>query len=135
MKIKIINIRYHVQKRLAKLIMKTFIFLLCTTALGFTHGIGFSQEKITIDLDKEVTIHEIFKIIKNQTEYRFIYPEDLFEKTANVKLKKGVINLNELLIQARQIVKKWKILMFLSYIAEIITFIVMIIILIMVIFV
>ncbi len=43
--------------------------------------------------------------------------------------------MNEMITEATRIVKKWKLIMFLSYIVEIITFIVMIIILIMVIFV
>lgn len=100
MEIKIINIRHHVQKRLAKLLMKAFFFLLCTTVLGFTPKTSFSQVKITINADKNVTIHEVFRIIKNQTEYRFIYPEDLFENIPNIKLKKGTISLDKLLNQS-----------------------------------
>lgn len=100
MEIKIINVRYQVQKRLAKLIMKAFFFLLSTVVLGFTPSASFSQAKIIIDADKKVTIHEVFRIIKNQTEYRFIYPENLFENAPDVKLKKGSISLDKLLIHS-----------------------------------
>lgn len=100
MEIKIINVRSNFRKRLLILIMRTFIFLLCTTVFGFSSVTGFSQEKIVIDEDKEVTVHEVFKLIKDQTKYRFIYPEALFEKIPKVKLKKGSISLNQLLDQS-----------------------------------
>ena len=65
-------------------------------------------------------------------QYLVMIGTSLIEEGQSFDLRKA---LNELLIEARYMVKKWKILTFLSYIAEIITFIVMIIILIMVIFV
>ncbi len=97
MKNKFINVRSFIRKRLLILIMKTFIFLLCTTVFGFTTEISFSQDKIIIDSDKEVFIDEVFRIIKKQTEYRFLYPEGLFEDVPKVKLKKGIIKLSTLL--------------------------------------
>ena len=65
-------------------------------------------------------------------QYLVMIGASLIEEGKSFDLRKA---LNELLHNAANIVKKWKKLMFLSYIAEIITFIVMIIILIMVIFV
>ena len=65
-------------------------------------------------------------------QYLVMIGTSLIEEGKSFDLRKA---LNELLIDARQMVKKWKWLTFLSYIAEIITFIIMIIILIMVIFV
>ncbi|TXD45802.1 TonB-dependent receptor [Polaribacter sp. IC073] len=80
--------------------MRIFTFLLCSTVFGFTTGNSFSQKKITIDRDKEISIHEVFKIIKNQTDYRFLYPENLVEDSPKVKLRKGIIKLSKLLEQS-----------------------------------
>jgi TonB-linked SusC/RagA family outer membrane protein len=77
--------------------MRTFIFLLCTTVFGFNSVKSFSQENITITTDKVVTVHEVFRIIKKQTKYRFIYPEKLFENAPKVALKKGTILVKKLL--------------------------------------
>ncbi|ANW95391.1 hypothetical protein AXE80_03460 [Wenyingzhuangia fucanilytica] len=79
------------------MIMKTFIFLLCTTVFGLTTEKTFSQEQIVIDTDKEVSVDEVFYLIQTQTKYRFLYPEDLFEEAPRVKLKKGIIPLSNLL--------------------------------------
>ena len=53
--------------------------------------------KITIDKDKVVTIDEVFDILREQTNYTFIYQEDLFKKTPLVTLKKGTMRANKLL--------------------------------------
>ena len=65
-------------------------------------------------------------------QYLVMIGTSLIEEGKSFDLRKA---LNEMITDATRIVKKWKLLMFLSYIVEIITFIVMIIILIMVIFV
>jgi hypothetical protein len=80
--------------------MRTFIFLLCTTVFGLSPVNSFSQEKINIDSNKEVSIHQVFRIIKNQSNYRFLYPEDLFKDAPKVKLKKAVIEISKLLEQS-----------------------------------
>lgn len=97
MKIKFINIRCFIRKRILFNTMKSFIFLLCTTVFALNAENGFSQKEIKIDVDKEVSIDEVFKIIKKQTDYRFIYPEDLFKGLPKVQLKKGIIQLKQLL--------------------------------------
>ncbi|MEL1254124.1 SusC/RagA family TonB-linked outer membrane protein [Flavobacterium sp. DGU38] len=97
MKIKLIVVVSHARKRLLMTIMKTFILLFCTTAFGFSSGNAFSQEKISIDKDKLVSVDEVFKIIKKQTKYLFLYPDDLFIDSPKVQLKKGKIDLNQLL--------------------------------------
>lgn len=81
-------------------IMKTFILLLCTTFLSFTTEKSFSQEKVTIDVDKVVSVDEVFNIIQNQTKLRFLYPQDLFINTPKIQLKKGVIQVSKLLEQS-----------------------------------
>jgi TonB-dependent starch-binding outer membrane protein SusC len=100
MEIIFINLRSLVRERLLFVIMRTFIFLLCTTVFGFTPNNSFSQENITINADKVVSVNEVFRIIKNQTKYRFLYPEKLFEDSPKVELKKGNITLEKLLDQS-----------------------------------
>lgn len=79
-------------------IMRTFIFLFCTTVFSFSTGNIFSQNaKIVIQTDKIVTVDEVFDIIIKQTNYNFIYQEDLFKNTPKVSLKKGIIKANDLL--------------------------------------
>ncbi|WP_377974024.1 SusC/RagA family TonB-linked outer membrane protein [Arenibacter antarcticus] len=80
--------------------MKAFIFLLCTTVFGFTTEKSFSQVKISIDVDKVVSVDEVFEIIQDQTKYRFLYPADLFANAPKVQLKKGEIGVDELLKQS-----------------------------------
>ncbi|WP_196216459.1 SusC/RagA family TonB-linked outer membrane protein [Flavobacterium sp. LC2016-01] len=78
--------------------MRTFIFLFCTTIFGFSPVNLFSQNtKVVIAADKTVSVDEVFDIIKQQTDYTFIYQEDLFKKLPKVHLKKGKIKVNDLL--------------------------------------
>ena len=72
-------------------IMKTFIFLLCTTVFSFNVENSFSQEKVTIDKDQLVKVDRVFKIIQKQTNFDFIYPRGLFRNNPKVELKKGEI--------------------------------------------
>jgi TonB-linked SusC/RagA family outer membrane protein len=53
--------------------------------------------KIKIDIDKVVTVDEVFKIISDQTDYKFIYQDNLFINAPKVHLKKGIIKANKLL--------------------------------------
>jgi len=57
----------------------------------------FSQEKVTINKDQLASVDEVFKIIKKQTNYRFIYPKSLFKNTSKVKLIAGEIKVTKLL--------------------------------------
>ncbi|MDD7888011.1 TonB-dependent receptor [Flavivirga sp. 57AJ16] len=78
--------------------MRTFLFLLCTTAFGFTSSNVLSQNaKINIEANKTVTVDEVFDIIMSQTDYTFIYQIDMFKDFPKVKLEKGVIRANKLL--------------------------------------
>src|SRR5690606_5008178 len=99
MEIKLINVRSLIRKRLLLMIMRTFIFLLCTTVFSFNTETTLAQEKVTIDVDKEATIDEVFEIIIDQTKYRFLYPEDLFKDAPKVQLKKSTIRVDKLLSQ------------------------------------
>jgi len=104
MEIKLINARSNpmeigINKRLLLMIMRTFIFLLCTTVFSFNTETTLAQEKVTIEVDKEATIDEVFEIIIDQTKYRFLYPKDLFKGAPKVHLKKGTIRVDKLLNQ------------------------------------
>ena len=100
MEIKLINVRSLFRKRLLIMIMRTFIFLMCTTLFSFTTENSFSQEKVRIEKDQLVTIDQVFKIIKQQTEYNFLYPKNLFKNKPKVQLKKGEILVTKLLEQS-----------------------------------
>lgn len=98
MKFKLTDVLFYFRKRLIINIMRTFIFLFCTAIFGFTPANLFSQNvKVVIPADKTVTVDEVFDIIKQQTNYTFIYQEDLFKKLPKVHLKKGKIRVNDLL--------------------------------------
>ena len=98
MKIKFINILFRKREWLLLFVMRVFIFLLCTTAFGFTTGEIFSQNtKIHIDKDQLVSIDDVFDLLREQTDYSFIYQEDLFKDLPKVQLKKGFIRANRLL--------------------------------------
>ncbi|WP_162558719.1 SusC/RagA family TonB-linked outer membrane protein [Robertkochia solimangrovi] len=77
--------------------MRTFIFLICTTVFGFTTEVTFSQEKVVVDKDMSISIDDVFSLIKTQTKYRFIYPEDLFEDAPMVNLKRGKFSIGRIL--------------------------------------
>ncbi len=101
MKIKLTHVLFNTRKELLILVMRTFIFLFCTALFGFTPRHASSQnDKIVIDEDKVVTVDEVFKIVKAQTDYIFIYYGDLFKDFPKVELKKGVIRLHKLLNQS-----------------------------------
>lgn len=97
MEFKLISFCFQRRKQLFFNLMKTFIFLFCTTLFSFTSEFAFAQENVTVDADKVMTVDEVFKMIKKQTEYRFIYPQGLFRKSPKIKLQKGEIRVDELL--------------------------------------
>ncbi|MDG3581127.1 SusC/RagA family TonB-linked outer membrane protein [Galbibacter pacificus] len=79
-------------------IMKTFIFFCCFITFAFNPKEGYSQNaKIVINSDSELSIEEIFGLIKRQTDYTFIYRSDLFEDFPKVQLEKGIIKAGDLL--------------------------------------
>lgn len=97
MKIKIINPTLFYQKRILLIIMKIFIILFCTTLFSFSPNTSFAQEKIKIEKDEMATVNQVFNIIKKQTSYSFIYPKSLFKSDLRIQLKKGEIDISELL--------------------------------------
>ena len=86
------------QRRLLKIIMKTFIFMLCMSVFGLTPKNGTSQNAlIAIDEDQTITLEGVFNLIKTQTNYHFVYNYELIENAPEIKITKGVIKLKDLL--------------------------------------
>ena len=100
MEIKLINARSFIERRQIFMLMRMLIFLMCTTVFSLNSKNAFSQKKVTIHHDQLATVDQVFKMIKKQTDYRFIYPKNLFKKTPKVQLKKGEIEVGELLKQS-----------------------------------
>ncbi|MCK0131638.1 SusC/RagA family TonB-linked outer membrane protein [Flavobacteriaceae bacterium F08102] len=79
-------------------LMKIFLLLFYTSVFSFVPTNMFSQkDKIIIDSDKTISINEVFQLIKKQTDYSFIYQEDLFANSPKVTLKKGTVKISKLL--------------------------------------
>ncbi|MFC2110548.1 SusC/RagA family TonB-linked outer membrane protein, partial [Bacteroidota bacterium] len=74
------------------------LFLCWTTAFSLSPAPLFSQDtEVDIAVDKTVSIDEVFTIIKQQTDFNFVYKSDLFIGHPKVNLKKGTIKANDLL--------------------------------------
>jgi TonB-linked SusC/RagA family outer membrane protein len=98
MKIRLINVSLMFKKRLLKIVMKTFIFFLCTTIFAMSPNNVVSQNsKIKVDKDTVLTVDEIFDLIMQQTDYKFFYEEGIFNDFPKVALKKGTIRTSKLL--------------------------------------
>jgi TonB-linked SusC/RagA family outer membrane protein len=99
MKLNFNAIRFRIRKRQLLNLMRMFIILFGTTIYGFTTNISFSQTKITIDKDQYVTVNQVFRIVKKQTDYAFIIPKKIVKNLTKINLKKGEIELDQLLNQ------------------------------------
>ncbi|MDD7886925.1 SusC/RagA family TonB-linked outer membrane protein [Flavivirga sp. 57AJ16] len=98
MKIKSTNTYFPSGKRLLMLMVKTFIFCFCMSVFSLVPSDVLSQNiKIKIDKDKTLTVDEVFYLIMDQTDYKFIYQKSIFEDFPNVELKKGTISAGRLL--------------------------------------
>jgi len=93
----LLNVCSRFRKQTLNIIMRTFMILLCTTAFGFGTINSFSQEKIVIDSDQSISVYQVFKMVKSQTDYRFIYPNKAFKNFPKISLTKGEIQLGNLL--------------------------------------
>ncbi len=87
-----------VRKQHLMIIMRVFIFLLCTTVFSLTSNNVVSQNsRIKIDADKMLTVDEVFDLIKEQTDYKFIYEVGMFKDFHAIEVKKGIIRTSKLL--------------------------------------
>tara|TARA_B110000263_G_C15311470_1_gene513570 strand:- start:2094 stop:5357 length:3264 start_codon:yes stop_codon:yes gene_type:complete len=59
----------------------------------------FSQDKIFIEKDQYVAVNKVFRIIKGQNSYAFVFPTSMFKDTPKIQLTKGEIELGKLLNQ------------------------------------
>lgn len=98
MKIEFTNHFFFFKRKFLLTSMKAFILFFCTTAFSFSSTKVFTQNlKIVIDKDKVVTIDEVFDLLREQTDFTFIYQEDMFKNVPKIKLKKGKISAEKLL--------------------------------------
>ncbi|AUP80680.1 SusC/RagA family TonB-linked outer membrane protein [Flavivirga eckloniae] len=97
MEIKLTHPLLITKRALILIMMRTFIFLFCTSLFSLTPNHVLSQKaRITIESDMKVSVDEVFDMITTQTKYAFIYHENLFKDFPKVELKKGIISLNRL---------------------------------------
>ena len=98
MKIKLTNASFLFRKRLLMTIMRTFIFLCCATVFSLApYNLVSQNSKIKVKEDKTITVDEIFKLIMDQTDYKFFYEKGIFNDFPKVEVKKGIISTNKLL--------------------------------------
>ncbi|TEW76725.1 TonB-dependent receptor [Gramella jeungdoensis] len=98
MEFKFTNVLFYSKKNLFKTIMRLSIFLFCAFTFGFTPNSSFSQNaQINIKSDLNLTVDEVFNLIRQQTDYTFVYSTDLFKNASKIELKKGSINTSKLL--------------------------------------
>jgi len=98
MKINLTIRLFYIRKWLLIPIMRTFIFLFCTSIFSFTPNNVCSQNvRIIVSEDTLLSVNEVFDIIDRQTDYKFLYHADLFKNVPKVRLKKGTILANRLL--------------------------------------
>lgn len=92
------NLLFYGKTRIPQVMMKTFIFFFCTSLLAFSPGRGFSQDAlIRIDREQTITIEGIFKLVRSQTDYRFVYSNDQVKDAPYVHLEQGLIRAGDLL--------------------------------------
>lgn len=86
------------QRKVLKLIMKTFLLICCTVtfALGSKNGSAQSAA-IVINSSKTLSLKQVFKLINTQTDYRFIYRNDLIGDVPNISVKQGTMKTSDFL--------------------------------------
>ena len=105
MKIKLFNVCNpelvsRARKQFLLTVMRAFLLLFFTTALGFNTDYSYAQTQVSIEASGEITVDEVFQLITEQTKYNFLYPGNFFADLPKVKLTKGVIKVDELIAQS-----------------------------------
>lgn len=86
--------------KLLKNIMRTFVFFFCISAFSFAPSGVLSQNiNVKIDVDKTMTVDEVFDLVMEQTDYKFIYQEGIFKNFPRIEVKKGTVSADSLLRQ------------------------------------
>ena len=89
---------FSIRKKLLTNIMRAFIF--CCFSIGFAlspNDIVSQNTKIIVEEDVSLSVDEVFKLIMNQTDYKFFYEKGTFKDLPEVKVTEGVVNVNKLL--------------------------------------
>ncbi|WP_203256180.1 SusC/RagA family TonB-linked outer membrane protein [Hyunsoonleella ulvae] len=98
MEINFTRVPIYIRKVLFIWIMRLFVLLCCTLTFGLNPITGFTQNiKINIDHDQELSVIDVFELIKKETDYRFVYRTESFKNAPSVKLNKGIITAHDLL--------------------------------------
>lgn len=98
MKLNFIVDRMFFKRNILVSFMKLFIFLLCSTVFASPSSDNrLLQKGVEIHQTKEYSVKEVFNMLKMQTEYIFIYRDELIKDLPKVKLNKGYISVGELL--------------------------------------
>lgn len=98
MKTKLTNVGFLIRSQLLMLMMRTFIFLCCVSVFSLAPNDLVSQNSsIKVELDKSMTVDEVFDLIMSQTDYNFIYEVGMFDDYPTIMVKKGRISTNRLL--------------------------------------
>jgi TonB-dependent receptor len=100
MKISFKDLHFSYGKVILLFTMRIFIILFYTTLFAFSPEIAFSQNTVSVDEDKIITVDEVFELVRRQTDYMFVYQNDMFANTPKVLLKKGNISVRKLLKQS-----------------------------------
>lgn len=101
MKINQIKAYVFLENRLIINFMRIFILLFSTVVFSFVpNGILSQNLKIKIEKDKKLTVDEVFKLIMNQTDYKFFYEKGLFKGVPKFEFKKGEVKVEDLLAQS-----------------------------------
>ena len=101
MEITLTKFQFFPRNELMLNLMRSFIFLLCTSVFGLSSGPMISQDsKVFVNTDKELSVEEVFDLISDQTDYKFIYHEKMFTNYPRLYLVKGTIKTKDLLDKA-----------------------------------
>ncbi len=87
-------------KNTMQFIMRIFILLFCVFGFAMCPNYGVSQNTVVISKDQRIGVDQVFNLIKKQTDFKFIYRSNLFENMPRVSLKKGTIEVDELLTKS-----------------------------------
>lgn len=96
---------YSSHKRNRKRLKRAAFSLFCTVAFSLSPILGFSQDaEVLIKKDEQLSIKQMFDLIKDQTGYKFVYESKEKWQSSTVKLRKGVISVKELLKKGLDII-------------------------------
>ena len=98
MNLKFTNCFYFSPKRLLKVIIKSFVLLFCSIVLNLNaHSVNSQNDSINIDANKNISLENVFTLIKKHTDYQFVYDVNMIKDAPNISLKEGSITVKALL--------------------------------------